>query len=103
MIPALPEPAADEAGAKAGKRPGSAKPRVSVPGGPGISKDAGESHAPPSEAHKATIHTIMGPVMLKAGFISASPKTMHRWFMRMMVSCLPREAFWLLQDWRQLI
>lgn len=51
-MPASPEPVADEAGAKAGKRPGSAKPRVGAPGGPGISKDAGESHARPYEPQR---------------------------------------------------
>ena len=51
-MPVSPEPAADQAGAKAGKRPGSAKPRVGVPGGPGISKDAGGSHARPSEPRR---------------------------------------------------
>ena len=41
-MPASPEVAPEEASAKLGKRPGSAKAREGGPGGPGISKDAGE-------------------------------------------------------------
>ncbi len=41
-MPASPEVAPEEASAKPGKRPGSAKAREGGPGGPGISKDAGE-------------------------------------------------------------
>ena len=43
-MPASPEAAPEEASAKPGKRPSSAKAREGGPGGPGISKDAGESH-----------------------------------------------------------
>ena len=42
-MPASPEVAPEEASAKPGKRPGSAKAREGGPGGPGISKDAGEA------------------------------------------------------------
>ena len=41
VMPASPEQAPDEAAAKMGKRPGSAKARDDLSGGPGISKDAG--------------------------------------------------------------
>lgn len=40
-MPASPEAAPEEASAKPGKRPGSAKASQGGPGGPGISKDAG--------------------------------------------------------------
>ena len=40
-MPASPEVAPEEASAKPGKRPGSAKAREGGPVGPGISKDAG--------------------------------------------------------------
>ena len=43
-MPTSPDVAPEEASAKPGKRPGSAKAREAGPGGPGISKDAGEPH-----------------------------------------------------------